>query len=243
MDERAKRISEYEILDNGGVKGITPQILTDLKDIASKYGIIDPEDNLSILASEDMHLDSGIYVSTSTKPENKGLIVAKNKSFVPTMMIRTATAIIFWDPDLTVPEVETFVNQINGFTAKIGLYDPVTNQRFAIPTELRLQKGPKYRVEEFFKSPGSVRIVLPGEDPQKALREFDHPELLEVSVDPFGGIAIHHMRDKEYVDKRKKVVTELLEEKGITDKSDIEKLDWKDIVKLREEIEKRLKEI
>ncbi len=229
---------EYQIVDNGGVEGLTPEILSDLRDIALKFGL--PKEEKFRFASDELEdLDLELLVSTSSKPDSKTLEVSKTYPFAP-VIVRTTGDVVFWDPNLTSIQAKKAIEKINELTAEAGLYDPITNQRFPMPQELRRSSASQYKVEDYFKERGRVYSVIPGEDPQEILKEFDHPELLEIETNQFGAAIIYPKKDKEIVEERRRKTKDFLEEKGITTMEDLARLSFEDMGKLRKEFQRRL---
>ena len=98
-------------------------------------------------------------------------------------------------------------------------------------------------MDEIFSEAGTVFMIPDGQDPQKFMNRFDKPEKLIALENHVGIRAIHHRDHLSHIKKREEIVVQLCKERGI-DLSDINesmsKLDFDDIMKLREEIQRRM---
>lgn len=103
----------------------------------------------------------------------------------------------------------------------------------------KIKESEKYVVDNVFSKVGSVFMVPEGEDPQVLLSQFDHPEKLVIVEGPYGR-SIQHRDHLPHLEKRAKIVMQMLKERNMTT-NDVAKLSFDDILKMRKEIEKRMK--
>jgi len=222
------------------IKGLTPELISDIYDIVEKFGIIHEDDQTIDFKSGDFNLGYELYISRSSIPENKNLIVSKNlvmsqgSEFIP-----TKDGLIAWDSTLTVEEVKNAIFKIDELAKTFGLIDK-DNKRIrveGISDKPLKREEDKYRVNEIFKVPGTVFLVPPGKETEDMLNLFDHPEKLTIVGDHPKLVGLTD--DIKYIEKRRNVVMELLKEKGVS-MEDVKDIPLDDILMMRKEIEKRL---
>ena len=218
-------------VEKPSIDNVSEDIINDLYDIIDKFGSIDTEDNMMHFSSGDLGLGYEIHMSSSL--DGSVMMVAKSASkitFQGIEFIRTIIGDIFWDGTLTAEEVKN---------ATIKIYELGEGK---IVDKFDFKPG-KYSVDEIFSEIGTVFMVPDGKDPQKFIKRFDKPEKLIILENPVGIRVIHHRDHLSHVKKRGEIVVQLCKERGI-DLSDINesmsKLDFDDIMKLREEIQRRM---
>lgn len=208
------------------IEGITEKIVDNLHDIVDKFGTFDVNENITRFASGDIGLGFELYLSTSL--DGKRMLVTKFSSKISLgglEIIKTIIGDIFWDKCLTPKECNAAIKNIY----EVGRM--VTFKDF---------KPGKYVVDDIFSSPGIGFMVPPGKDPQEILNQFDQPEKLTV-IKSLYGYVVQHIDHLSYTERRSKIVMQILNEKGI-DLNDIGKIGFDDIIKMREEIQKRMEE-
>lgn len=222
------------------IKGITPELISDIYDIVEKFGIIHEGDQTIDFKSGDLGLGYELYISRSSIQENKNLIVSKNLVMSQSELIPTKDGLIAWDSTLTVEEVNNAIEKIDELAKTFGLIDK-DNKRIrteGISDKPLKREEDKYRVDEIFKVPGTVFLVPFGKETEEMLNLFDHPEKLTIVGEHPKLVGL--IDDIEYVEKRRNVVMELLKEKGMS-MEDVKDIPSDDILNMRKEIETRLK--
>lgn len=130
------------------------------------------------------------------------------------------SGLLFWDSSLSLREVDRAIMKLNSAAIKKGLYDPKTENRLKLPEPTYIAKL-KRSVETFFAKEGSMHPVMPDQDSEKVMQEFDHPEELMTWQDPYvfnvGGLVfIAHRRDEKFLEMREQVFNDVLIERGFT---------------------------
>lgn len=208
------------------IVGITENIIDNLHDIISKFGTVDIKEHIIRFASGDVGLGYELYISTSL--DGKKMLVTKffsKISFGGLEYIRTIIGEVFWDKSLTAEESILAIKKIYEFG---GI------------TTFKDFKPGKYIVNDIFSSPGIVFMVPPEKNPQELLDQFDYPEKLSIVKSPIGYV-IQHKDHLSYTEKRANIVMQILSEKHI-DMNDVSKLSFDEVLKMREEIQKRMEE-
>lgn len=235
-----RRLDELVILDDGGIEGLTPNLLTDLEDIVRTYGHVDPDGELVIFGHDNPF---NTYISAGIRPESHGFFITKDRN-KEIAVITTNHGPIFWGRTLTAEEATGLVDNVNKLAKEVGLYDPETGKRKPFPEPTILPPA-KYRVDEIFETAGSVYLLMPTQNPEKELQKFDRPEELVVEVDELGFGRIYKKSSVDHLEKRKRIVEGILLERGL-DTSDLlkamEGLSIKDVLEIRAEIERRMRE-
>ncbi len=226
--------------DEEKIKGITPELISDIYDIVEKFGNIHEEEHTIDFKSGDIGLGYELYISKSTTPENRNLIVSKHLVMsYGSEFVSYENGFIIWDKTLTVEEVKNAIQKIDEFAKTVGLIRDNKRIRVeGISDKLLKREEDKYRVDEIFKVPGTVFLVPSGKAPEDILSLFDHPEKLTI-VSEYPKL-VGLTDDIKYIEKRRNVVMNVLKEKGM-DMEDVKDIPLDDILMMRKEIEKRLK--
>src|SRR3989338_1394715 len=207
-----------------------------------KYGLSDPQEDrarrffLSDAAGENVLLLSG----STQKGLGFARMIAAGSSIPRSVMhlIDTSEGMIMWDKDLPLEEVTQRIHEIDALAEPAGLIDKETGVRLPLPKEVnRLKTTPQYRVDNFVE--GSVLMVMPGQDPNELLMQFDRSDEMMILQVPSGGYTIIRKIDAEYFQERWRRVFEILHERGINFEGD-EDLDIETLNKLLIEVDKRL---
>lgn len=229
------------------IKGLTPEIANDLYDIVRKFGQVSPEEQAVRFRSGNIGLGFELFITASIKPDNHNMLVRKGDtvSSANITLVQARRATIMWDRTLSVEEARRAIIRIDEEVALAGLIDPQTKKRKPIPAEQAINRSTVlYAVDSVFTTPDAGFMVLPGQDPRRVLQQFDHPERLEIVLNPMGGVTITLKESLPRLQKRAKIVDQVLREQGIdmTNPRDIDRLSLSDIAALRLEIQRRMQE-
>lgn len=247
MEREGGSVEEIRFLEQPPVRGVSKQLVFDLYDIANKFSQVDPEASIAIFTSGDLGDNLNLRLTRSPNLENGTLLVSNGNNSSTEQgvtFIFTSIGSLMWDLSLSAREVKIAVAQIDAQALQAGLIDEQTGDRKHLPPETRIAKLPKFNVSEQFTKPGYARLVLPGEDPQKILSEYDDPDKLEVLDTPYGGsvIVLRDETHQAYREKRERIARDVLREKGISMEM-IGELGYEEIIEFRKEIEKRITEL
>lgn len=237
--------TEFRFLRPPEVRGLTPALVADTFDITRKWGQVDVDDQLIRFQSGNLGLGYELITSARMEPGSpEGLLLIVAKSAVPLggmVFIRTDQGIVMWHRQLTSEEAQKAVSVIDQNAKKAGLISE-TGERKALSPEHSVFMPEKYKTEEVFRESGSSFLVPPGEDPEKYLNRFDRPDDLTIVGMPGGGFSIIKKDQLPYLQRRAQIVHQILAERGINinDPSLIGKLSAAEILRLREEIQRRL---
>lgn len=221
------------------IKGITPELISDIYDVVEKFGHIHEEEHTIDFKSGDIGLEYELYISKSTTPGNRNLIVSKHLVMLyGSEFVSYEDGFIIWDKTLTVEEVKNAIQKIDEFAKTVGLIRDNKRIRVMRMSDKTLEnENDKYRVDEIFKVPGTVFLVPPGKETEDMLNLFDHPERLTI-VSEYPKL-IGLIDDIKYIEKRRNVVMEVLKERGMN-MEDVKDIPLDDILNMRKEIEKKL---
>lgn len=235
------KIEDFEIAEmSEGLEGLTPKLLWDIHDIATKLGTIDAK-NQCIDFAFKLNNGETVRISAPLKEEARFLI---GQNTVLEGMLSVALKngnVILWERQLCLKAAKLFVAEVDAAAWEKGLINKTTGERIQT---FSFHKGPvRYRVKEVFKHRGSTMpVLLPGHSAKELIEMFDEPEKLMVNKDPLLQIeAICLKEDEDYLQRRREVVFQLLEEKGMRIEQ-VADMSVEEIIQLREEIDKKLKE-
>ncbi len=165
---------------------LSPQILWDLWDIGSKWGMLEPRG----MFFRQIPLYLELYYSED-KHHPRGLVVArKNKGVITNVMERrkhlTELAngmLVLWDRSITVPEVQEVIEKVDKHAQQEGM--KVADERISI--DRQSSESAKMIVSEKFAKKDTIIPVLPWQDVDDVVNSFDEPEKLAVME--FGDMA------------------------------------------------------
>ena len=206
------------------IEGVNKDIINDLHNIVDKFGSMDTNDSIMRFSSGDLGL--GYEINMSASLDGRMLIITRSSSkitFQGLEFMHTIIGDVFWDRKLTSEEVKNATRKI---------YDLVDGK---MVDKFDFKPG-KYSVDETFSEVGTVFMVPNGEQPQKFINRFDKPEELIVTKNPVGVTVVQHRDDLLHIKKREEIVLQVCKERGI----DIDKIDFVDVMELRQEIQRRM---
>lgn len=231
--------------DASDLPGLTKELLFELYDAAAKWGESVDNNMLGIQVTIDnttimiaAHLPTvglpGVFVCQTVPGRGYTVTDAGAYTIMTRNIITGEEAAIIWDRRVSVNEAEVALNTANERARASGLILE-SGERIAMPPQEPQEfKPPRWRVADVFSSPMNVFFVLP-DDPESSERiraEFDHPELLHIL--PNGSICLKQSLPK--FEKRARIVSEILAERGI---EDLGALSEDEIMAIKEEIARR----
>lgn len=231
---------DFRIINNDGIENLQPELIGEVIDLAKKYGELDVKDKmyrLSLYHPREIHLSvSSVMTNNSLLVIGEGA-VANEGSHVVEYDKGSEKYYAIWDNRV----------EIDDLLLMIYLFDEDANKKGWVGKNgERLRKVERisfseklYTVDDVFKKQGSCQPVFSdGPSAQELLRQYDHPEKLAIIKDDFGMESICHIRDVEYMEKRRLIAMEVLKKHNIG-LNDIGTLSLEQIIKLREEIERK----
>ena len=212
----------------GELSSLTEDIICNLHTAVVEHGISagpaslrlrTKEPDLSVLAAKNY--GDRMMVLTARGSTNEGMFLLK--------LVEAPgfeTAVVLWDKRITVEQV-------------LHVIEHASEIRKAMDASLAAGEVEKMSVDEAFSAPGTCFPILPGQSPEDLLQEFDRPDELQL-VEEYGIQSIVRKSDLPYLQQRLRAAEQVLAEEGISlDRKTVENLGWKEILALREKIQKR----
>lgn len=252
--ERQILINRFEFITNKETRGLTAEILWDLRDICHKFGKVNLPDRSTVrFHSGDIGQYFEISISSSPDERNTNMVVFKYpKETIPNLQIlvtrthtpiTTRTGLVLWPSTLTGIEASKAIEEIDKKYQARGFVNPQTRERRVPPPEDRLDQigATVYKVDEVFNDPHTTWVISTPEEAEFFLSRFDQPEKLEYIHDETGmGFLQLKGAQEEFEivqDTLMPTLEELLREKGYSDLSEVP---WSEIATLREELQERI---
>ena len=200
-----------------GLNGLTPALLADLHDMATKYGEIDPIDRLFRFSGEPTRR---FLVTASAKPNNHTMILGQHDDGKIRGLItfcrknNESPNALYYAGELSVAEIDRFIRIADYMACAMGMasIDHSTGKRTRLVNRVAFQQA-KFIVEEAFAQRGSAMPAL-GQDPEKLRQQFDTPDKVAILKEA-GYTVLCHVRDVEYINKRTAIATAIMKERGI----------------------------
>lgn len=219
----------------------TPEMLADLHDLAKKFG---KKDEYEHVCRFIMRCPKEISITVSIRPNNYSIVIIgpggqtnSGANIIPL----TSGYIVIWDRRVAVVDMEVLISEADKDAQEKGLIDEATGKR--LPLLLRTTKPSKMSVEQIFRERGSVMPVLPGQNAEEMRQAFDQPEEVAITSVAFGaGQCLCHVRDLDFLEKRRQFGLAVLAERGFTSLEQIESLPMEKVLELREEIQRSWRE-
>lgn len=226
---RENSTKESPLLDT-----LSAEVLADMYDLTKKFGIMDDQGHLRI------QLDKSSPIISLGEKHGKNMIVfdPEGVTGVGTSIICFKSGMVVWDGRVTVQQISMMISQIDAKAFEHGWISTSSGNR--LPQNLRSSRESFMEVEKAFSTPGAMMPVFPGQDEEKMVKDFDHPEVLRIGSDPMGGKYIYHMRDHEHIQRCHDVATRILTEEGINNIDDIANISMERLMEIRGKIDQAL---
>lgn len=129
MVERVPQKGNLEILDNPEIKGLTSELLADVRDIVEKWGTLECS-NLIKYRFPTLFKTTIIVVTTpSSEAAEMPATFIFRKKMPDTCLISTTGGDFFWDKNLEVERVRRIIRRADKNAGLAGLIDKETGER------------------------------------------------------------------------------------------------------------------
>lgn len=216
---------------------INNEFLMDLHDFTLKFGT---ENVTEEVCRIDLLTD--ITISVSTQKDNLTILIINNdlENQRGAHVIALKKGFVYWDKNIPLKVIIFHMINIDHKMRLNGLIDDKTGERSNKIKNIEFITT-KHSVEKCFAKQGSTMpAFIGGPNAEELRKQFDEPEKIAIINDDLGFESLCHVRDVDYLNKRKMIVTKLLKEKGISLET-ISSMKFDDILKLRQEIEEAMK--
>lgn len=216
-------VHDFEIAQipaEADLQGLTPQILWDLYDIGSKFGVVRIHESIvsfqfRLTDSEELTIFLPIKKEpTTTFVVGKFRDLEKEENTITVPLINNS--FVYWAKGLSVDEVKRAIPAIDAAAFLKGLIDEKGSRR---PATYLKGTEPKYKVRDFFAKKHSMMLASPNRLSAKAsdaIKEFDQPDLLIIMKDPVTGLeGIILKEDEDFFRRKNERDLRLLREQGI----------------------------
>ena len=237
MDEEFTKRFRIERPDPN-LPDITPEFLANLNDLARKFGT--PFSDGICMLSTDFPKKISVQVAEDSQNPTTLIVGEGNVASAGSFVISLQGALVLWDKRVSKADLETMIGYADSQARKAGLMD-AGGERPAL-SKLVPRRSPEYAVDEIFSNPGMVMAVLPGgPDAQTLLSMFDRPEELAIITEPLSNSeSICRKQDLPLIEKRRRVVMEILSKHGIKILADVAGLSSEDVLALRKKIDEAM---
>lgn len=222
---------------------LTAELLADLHDAALKFGVESGEEKIADLALNDL------MITCHSDPAKPGLMLVtlRENRGAHVFLLGSGDQVI-WGKGITVEEVKGFLIEIDAVAFEKG---GISSRGERIPLHRKVEAQVIFRFDEVFATEGTAMPILPlseedltvaarVEKGERMLKLFDKPDEIMVNADPLGVVNIIAKRDLDYFQRRRKVATAVLAERGWT-LEEANNLDMDTTLDLRDEIDRRLR--